>query len=479
MKLPDQFIVRMSEYFTTQSDSDADAFWKSFEEPVVYGIRLNRSKVSCERETEILSSVGKNIAPVPWCLSGYYTDGKVSGNNPYSHAGLFYQQEPSAMLPAEVLAVKPGEIVLDLCAAPGGKTTRIAEMLRGEGLLIANDISSERCRALLRNLERMGIGDAVILNETPEHIADRFPGFFEKILIDAPCSGEGMFRRDPSAVRSWERYGVETTVKMQRDILLHANRMLAPGGSIVYSTCTFSEEENEKMAEWFLGEFEGYEIVAHPEIREVSFSTVSGVEQGAIRIWPHRNRGEGHFCIQMRKKRVVREEIVQFATDIKKSSNHFEVPVCVASFFRGLLTGPAADRYLQMLYDNGYRIRDRLHYHSMPIDLYHGLKAEKIGTYCGDIKDVSSRSIFVPSSSLALLLNEKDIRPERLLSLDCDDRRTERYLKGETVFLSVEEGQKYEDREYIVVCVNGYPLGFAKYSEHSVKNHYPKSWRVI
>ncbi len=480
MTLPDRFIERMTEYFSTQTDSDADDFWRSFEEPAVYGLRLNRSKVPPEKDAAVLASLGTAIDPVPWCSSGYYADEKLSGNDSYAHAGVFYQQEPSAMLPVEILAAKPGEYVLDLCAAPGGKTTRIAEMLQGKGLLIANDISTERCRALLRNVERMGIDDAVILNESPVRLAGRFDAFFDKILIDAPCSGEGMFRRDPSAIKSWERYGVETTVKMQKDILIQADRMLAPGGSIVYSTCTFSEEENERMAEWFMAECEGYEIVVHPEVSNVSFSRVFAEEQGAIRIWPHRSRGEGHFCVHMRKKSSApRKHSTEEVTSIERCGSGFAIPRCVASFFEGLLTNDAADRFLQILRHSGYLAHDRLHYHGMSADLYRGLRAVKIGAYCGDIKNVANQPVFIPSSSLASALRPGDIRPERRASFERTDQRVERYLKGETVFVRDEEGHKLEDRAFIVVTVDGFPLGFAKYSNHALKNHYPKSWRVL
>lgn len=480
MTLPDRFLERMTEYFSANAASDADAFWRSFEEPAVYGIRLNRSKVPAGGDADVLSSLGTEIDPVSWCPSGYYADEKLSGNDSYAHAGVFYQQEPSAMLPAEILAAKPGEYVLDLCAAPGGKTTRIAEMLQGEGLLIANDISTDRCRALLRNLERMGIDDAVILNEAPERLAERFEGFFDKILIDAPCSGEGMFRRDPSAIKSWERYGVETTVKMQKEILIQADRMLAPGGSIVYSTCTFSEEENERMAEWFMAECEGYEIVAHPGVPGVSFSGVSGEKQGAIRIWPHRSRGEGHFCVHMRKKSSApQRRSAEDATGADRYVSEFSVPRCVAAFFEGLLTTDASERFLRRLRQNGYMTHDRLHYHGMSADLYRGLRAVKIGAYCGDVKNVANQPIFVPSSSLASALRAGDIRPERRASFERTDQRVERYLKGETIFVSEEEANRLEDRSYIVITVDGFPLGFAKYSDHALKNQYPKSWRVL
>lgn len=477
MKLPERFSSRMNGYFEAHPGSDAASFFEAFECPAQFGIRLNRNKVSAGSDASILLSMGCDIDPVPWCSSGYYASDKVSGNDPYSHAGVFYQQEPSAMLPAEILAPKPGERILDLCAAPGGKSTRIAELLCGEGLLIANDISSDRCRALLRNIERMGIDDVVILNESPEKLSERFEGFFDKILVDAPCSGEGMFRRDPSAIKSWERYGTETVVKMQRDILKAADRMLRSGGAIVYSTCTFSEEENERMAEWFMLEFPGYETVPHPEVQGVSFSRVGGGNFGAIRIWPHESRGEGHFCVNLRK-----------GTDIKAytgcenedgDNGRFKVPASAEEFFRGLLVRKSAELFLRKLKNDGYLRNGHLHFHKMPTERYAGLRTVKTGAYCGDMKSTSNGTVFEPSASLPLFFRKEDIRPERFFSMKRHDDRILRYLKGETIFSSAEEGDKLEERGYVIISVDDFPLGFAKNSNCSMKNIYPKSWRIL
>jgi hypothetical protein len=290
-----------------------------------------------------------------------------------------------------------------------------------------------------------------------------------------------MFRRDPGAVKSWERYGVETTVTMQRDILIQADRMLAPGGSIVYSTCTFSEEENEKMAEWFMSTCKGYEVISHSDVPQVSFSSVAGNPNGAIRLWPHRSRGEGHFCVHMRKRSDLRNDIagnetLRFGCDFDTG---FPVPDCVTSFFQGLLTEEAAVRFLGRLKRFGNMTQDRLHIHKLPGTLYQKLHAIKIGAYCGDIRYLSGQTMFVPSSSLASSLRAGDIRPERLVSLERTDNRVERYLKGETIFPSSEESQKIEDRAFVVIAVDGFPLGFAKYLDHMFKNQYSKSWRVL
>ncbi|MBN1891265.1 MAG: SAM-dependent methyltransferase [Clostridiales bacterium] len=478
MKLPDRFLSRMNVYFKDHDQSDYDGFVKSFEERSVFGLRVNRLKVIAQSDRDVLSKMGMDHDPVPWCPSGYYVDETVSGNDPYSHAGVFYQQEPSAMLPAEILAAKPGERVLDLCAAPGGKTTRIAEMLHREGFLVANDISSDRCRALLRNMERMGIDDAVILNETPERLADYYGAFFDKILIDAPCSGEGMFRRDTAAVKSWERYGVETTVKMQKEILIQADRMLRPGGSIVYSTCTFSQEENERMAEWFIDKRIDYKIVPHEQTPDVSFSSVSGIPYGAIRIWPHISRGEGHFCVHLQKNGGA-DSLSMTGNEKNGGKALFRVPEAVIDFFGGLLVSDASDRYLKRIEKFGYGVKDRIHFHNGPDNMYNGLRTVKVGAYCGDIKHLPKKSVFLPSSSLTLSLRKEEVRPERFVSLGRNDNRTARYLRGETIFLDSNERKRVEDRDYVVIAVDSYPLGFAKASGGVLKNLYPKSWRRL
>ena len=217
MKLPVSFIDRMNEFFK-RSGLSADGFEASFDAEPRKGIRINTLKSPADIFPDIMRSLGEDFDPVPWCSCGFYTKGEGTGNDPYYHAGVYYPQEPSAMLPAEVMGVRPGDRVLDLCAAPGGKACRMGEDLKGEGLLVANEINANRAKALLRNIERMGIAGAVILNETPENLAGRLRGFFDKILVDAPCSGEGMFRRDPNAVKSWERFGPDTCMPMMQRI---------------------------------------------------------------------------------------------------------------------------------------------------------------------------------------------------------------------------------------------------------------------
>lgn len=306
VKLPSIFAERMKSLL----GDEFEQFMKSYEQSPHAGLRVNTLKISMEQFNEIAPF---DLRPIPWCETGFYVPhGVKPGLHPYYHAGLYYIQEPSAMAPVELLQVQPGDRVLDLCAAPGGKTTQIAARLQGKGVLVTNDIHAERTKALAKNVELYGVRNAVVLNESPERIADAFSYYFDKVLIDAPCSGEGMFRKDEDMVKSWEHHSVEKCVLMQRDILETAARLLAPGGTIVYSTCTFAPEENEAMIAEFLNMNREFAVMDIPEkagfasgrpewVRQMlpekaeEFQDVLDQTRGTGRLWPHLLEGEGHY----------------------------------------------------------------------------------------------------------------------------------------------------------------------------------------
>lgn len=306
VKLPLIFAERMKSLL----GDEFEQFMKSYEQSPHAGLRVNTLKISMEQFDEIAPF---DLRPIPWCETGFYVPhGVKPGLHPYYHAGLYYIQEPSAMAPVELLQVEPGDRVLDLCAAPGGKTTQIAAKLQGKGVLVTNDIHAERTKALAKNVELYGVRNAVVLNESPERIANAFPHYFDKVLIDAPCSGEGMFRKDEDMVKSWEHHSVEKCVLMQRDILETAARLLAPGGTIVYSTCTFAPEENEAMIAEFLNINHDFVVMDIPEetgfapgrpewvrqmMPEKAEETEAVLDQtrGTVRLWPHLLEGEGHY----------------------------------------------------------------------------------------------------------------------------------------------------------------------------------------
>ena len=283
MQLPKIFLEEMQELLK----EEFPAYIKSFEDESVQGIRVNTEKISVE---EFQRLAPFELEPVPWTDNGFYVRQKDQvSRHPYYFAGLYYVQEPSAMLPAATLNAQPGDAVLDLCAAPGGKATELGGRLGRKGILLANDISHSRAKALLKNLELAGVGNLMVSSALPENLEAEYAGFFDKILIDAPCSGEGMFRKDPAMLKSYAEHGPQYYAKIQREILKSAVPMLKPGGKMVYSTCTFSRLENEETIRWILEDY--------PDMRLVPLG-----KDGVLRLFPHRVKGEGHFTARVCRK---------------------------------------------------------------------------------------------------------------------------------------------------------------------------------
>lgn len=330
VQLPSIFAERMKSLL----GDEFEQFMKSYEQSPHAGLRVNTLKISMEQFDELAPF---DLRPIPWCGTGFYVPhGVKPGLHPYYHAGLYYIQEPSAMAPVELLDVQPGDHVLDLCAAPGGKSTQIAAKLQGKGVLVTNDIHSERTKALAKNVELYGVRNAVVLNESPERIAGAFSHYFNKVLIDAPCSGEGMFRKDEDMVKSWEHHSVEKCVLMQRDILETAAKLLAPGGTIVYSTCTFAPEENEAMIAEFLNlnpDFTVHDIPGtagfapgRPDwvrqmLPETAEKTGAVLDQtrGTARLWPHLLEGEGHYVAVLQHHPETSAERISGVEDEKET----------------------------------------------------------------------------------------------------------------------------------------------------------------
>ena len=283
--LPEAFLKRME----NQLGAEYPEFLKSLERPRAVALRFNPLK----GETHQLPFVGEQV---PWEPRGYYYDpASRPGLHPYHEAGVYYLQEASAMSAVALLDPKPGEKICDLCAAPGGKSTQIAGRMLGQGLLLCNEYSPARAKILARNIERMGVANAIVTNEKTERLAAKLPGFFDRVLVDAPCSGEGMFRKEEAAVTDWSQQTVEMCAARQAEILDNAARLLKPGGRLVYSTCTFAPEENEQTVAAFLDR--------HPEFapERVDAPWFTPGEQGTYRMWPHKLRGEGHFGAVLRK----------------------------------------------------------------------------------------------------------------------------------------------------------------------------------
>ena len=515
MKLPAAFLDKMK---TLLGEMEFQEFLASYHQPRHYGLRVNTLKISVE---EFLKISPFTLEPIPWTKDGfYYKEGEMPGRHPYYHAGLYYIQEPSAMLPGVVLNAQPGDLVLDLCAAPGGKTVQLGAAMKGKGLLVANDISSDRVKALVKNIELCGIRNAIVTNEDPAKLAAKFPEFFDRILVDAPCSGEGMFRKDEDAARSWENFKCDRCAGMQREILQEADKMLKPGGFMVYSTCTFAPEEDERMIAEFLSKHPEYKIgkilddqmvmEGQNSEREAmigrnrgagiapgrpEWADGNGELAGTVRLWPHRIKGEGHFVALLRKG--CKKDAIAAASDESMESASKRIllslkglsPNELAGFTSFLLEQLGIDilkdvRFgdeIEMLninrtVGNFETLRDTFikgYFHLKGKNLYHlpvsmpdlsGIRIAKFGWYLGEFE----KERFEPSHSLILSLKKPDLK--KCVDLSAQSREMSGYLKGETLMLDCEKG-------FVGIFVDGYSIGWAKSTGDILKNLYPRGWR--
>ena len=427
--LPEAFLERMK----NQLGEDYPEFLNSLERPRAVALRYNPLK----GDAPAMDFAGENV---PWEPMGFYYDPEARpGLHPYHEAGVYYLQEASAMAPVALLDPQPGEKVLDLCAAPGGKTTQIAGRMGGEGFLLCNEINPKRAKILARNIERMGVANALVTNEHPEHLADRFSGFFDRVLVDAPCSGEGMFRKEEAAVTDWSQETVEMCARRQAEILHSAATMLKPGGRLVYSTCTFAPEEDEWAVAAFLEAHPEFE----PEILEAPWFVP--VENGGHRLWPHKLLGEGHFAAVLRKNggeegdiapmagEKLPKEWVSFAKELK-----IDLPAGKAVFFGQNLFWAPED---------------------LP-DMKR-LKVMRPGLELGEVK----KGRFEPAHALALWLNSC----ANVVSYEPESAEIREYMHGNVLPGTV--------KGWCLVKAGQYSLGWAKGDGNQLKNHYPKGLR--
>lgn len=467
-KLPDAFVDRMKEMLAGEYED----YQASFDKPSYTGLRVNTRKLSAE-QFEAISPF--SLSRVTWTKNGfYYNAADQPAKHPYYYAGLYYIQEPSAMTPAAVLPVEPGDKVLDLCAAPGGKSTELAAKLNGQGVLVSNDISASRTKALLKNLELFGADNCVILNEVPDHLEPVFSGYFDKILIDAPCSGEGMFRKDAAIRKAWEKQGPEFYKKIQRSILDTAVRLLKPGGMMLYSTCTFSSEENEDSVAYALARYPELSLLPVP--KEYGFADgrvdliapdieLSEERKNSIRntahLWPFRVQGEGHFVALFQKEGEKKSGSLTLSGSKKGRNAEFDrLPQEITQFLEK--TGCTYEGYRPKLYG------ERLFFIPEEIPDLKGLRVVRSGLFVGSYM----KKRFEPSQAFAMTLSES--RWEHCLNLSADDPKVIKYLKGET--LDLEESLP---SGWILVLVDGYPLGWGKYAGGRLKNKYLAGWRMM
>ena len=427
--LPEAFLQRME----AQLGSEYPAFLESLERPRAVALRFNPMK----GERPVLPFVG---APVPWEPEGFYYDPETRpGLHVYHEAGVYYLQEASAMAPVALLDPKPGERVCDLCAAPGGKTTQIAGRMLGRGFLVCNEINPKRAKILSRNIERMGVANALVTNEHPETLASRFPGFFDRVLVDAPCSGEGMFRKEEAAVTDWSQETVQMCARRQREILDSAARLVRPGGRLVYSTCTFAPEEDEETVAAFLE--------SHPEFTPEPVEApwfVPG-ENASYRMWPHKLLGEGHFAAVLRKTQ----------------GESGEVPACPGEKCPKAWESFAKELDITLPEGKAVSFGQSLYWAPMELPELNRLKVLRPGLELG----IERKGRFEPAHALALWLKTCAVAE----SFPPEGPEMKAYLHGDVV----PSGKK----GWCLVQAGGYAIGWGKGDGSVLKNHYPKGLR--
>ena len=521
--LPKAFVCRMKEWLS----EEYPLFLASYQEPRTQGLRLNGLKGDLAA-LEKVCRLWFHLEPVPWTECGfYYGEEDRPGKHPYHEAGLYYIQEPSAMAVVEALGVEPGDRVLDLCAAPGGKSTQIAARLQGKGLLVSNEIHPARAKILSQNIERMGAANVVVMNHDAQVLAQWLPGFFDKIVVDAPCSGEGMFRKEPKVRDEWNPDAPLQCSLRQQEILACAALMLKPGGRLVYSTCTFAPEENEGTIEAFLEKHSDFLIEDSAKQRRGFAEFGPGKPewipggkrkenqrdqkwQETFRLWPHQIRGEGHYLAVLGKKNISEDKPGdEIKISMKNRVTAAQTPGKKREK-RGLLCRDnpegekAFTRFCQEMFaaENGKRqdkpqgagrrqdkpqeaeeIHDGGSYLLFGDQLYvipeglpdiRGKKILRPGLHLGSFK----KNRFEPSHALALHVKREQVN--QWANLDSQGELVIRYLKGET--LMAEDGVELSHPDasgWILVTVDGYSLGWAKLAGGRLKNHYPKGLRWV
>ena len=427
--LPEAFLTRMQQ----QLGEEYAEFLRSLERPRAVALRFNPLK----GDAPILPFVGENV---PWEPRGYYYDPEARpGLHVYHEAGVYYLQEASAMAPVALLDPQPGEKICDLCAAPGGKTTQIAGRMLGEGFLLCNEINPKRAKILSRNIERMAVPNALVTNEHPQNLASRFPGFFDRVLVDAPCSGEGMFRKEEAAVTDWSQETVEMCARRQAEILHSAARMVRPGGRLVYSTCTFAPEEDEEAVAAFLA--------THPEFvpEEIPAPWFVPGENGSHRMWPHKLLGEGHFAAVLRKTSGEEDDIPPAKSE--------KLPKEWTSFAKELgITLPEGKciSFGQTLYWVPEEMPD-----------VSRMKVLRPGLELG----IAKKDRFEPAHALALWLKECKTQ----VSFAPDSPEIAAYIHGDVI--------PSDKKGWCLVKAGPYAIGWSKGDGRVLKNHYPKGLR--
>ena len=428
-KLPQQFLDEMKNILKNEYDD----FIKSYEEPKTTGLRVNTLKMTKEK---LVNSGLFKLNQIPWANEGFYYDETIDrpGKNPLHEAGAYYLQEPSAMSVVPKAEIKENDKVLDMCAAPGGKSTYILSKLNDTGLLVSNEINPIRIKALGENLERFGARNCIITNTDSSNLKKVFAGYFDKVIIDAPCSGQGMFRKDEVAISDWSYAKVLECQSIQREIIRDGYEMLNNGGILVYSTCTFAKEENEVVINEFIEEYPNAKLIEME------------------RLWPHKVKGEGHFVAKIQK--LEDEDCKVKETKTKRLDKELKDYRDFEKKFLNIKMGDKFDIRGENLYLLPYESPETKK-----------LKVLRYGLHLGMLK----KNRFEPSHALSHYLTIEDAKYVEDLKLD--DTKILDYLRGNVI----NTGQS---RGWVLVAVEGVPIGWGKESNGVIKNHYPKGLRI-
>lgn len=463
-------------------EDEYSTFIQVYTKPAVAGLRANTLKIAPQ---DLASRLPYELRPVPWCPAGFRLVSEpesgqpLPGRHPYHAAGLYYLQEPSAMAVAELLDPQPGDRVLDLCAAPGGKSTHLAARTGGASLLVANEIHNRRVWELAENLERWGARKVMILNESPSRLAERLPGFFDRVLVDAPCSGEGMFRKSEAALRDWSPELVKSCAMRQSAILEQAARLTRPGGILAYSTCTFNPQENEQTLAVFLTQKPHFELVEAAHLPGLSQGRPEWVEGGRSlplersgRLWPHLAAGEGHFIALMRRASsdAVRTNAQKYPRQTRAAAQQLaEKRKAFAAFCQAFLNPQAQSHFPD---EQLAQVGDNLYLTPAGAPDLGGLHTIQPGWWLGSIRLAKKgRGFrFEPSHALALGLNAGEAWSE--LHLDAASVQVLAFLRGEVLDWTGQDG-------WALVCVDGFPLGWGRAVQGKLKNHYPRGLRWV
>lgn len=499
MNLPEEFTRRMKLLLEPE---DFKAFIESYSDDKSYGLRINPLKIESQETLPFF------LSPVPWAKEGFYAvPEEKPGRHALHEAGAYYIQEPSAMAVAALLA-EPKALnvrqiflnndnkntpddnvtiftegtppkVCDLCAAPGGKSTQIAGMLGNKGLLVSNEIFPQRAKILSQNIERLGVPNAVVCNETPENMAKFFPCFFDKIVVDAPCSGEGMFRKDETAIKEWTPENVTLCAERQKSILAEAEKMLKPGGVLVYSTCTFAPAEDEEILLWFLRTYPDFHVEDYhdilsldisdgnpdfisDEMKPLSDNEIQSIH-GSLRLWPHKVRGEGHFAVRLKKQDreppIQKKKKKSSGKNILSKSERKQFIDFISKFVSE--TNDYEDKRYEYFGDELYMVPEQ-----MPE--LKGIKLVRAGLHIATKK----KNRFEPAHAFAKYLKPDDVKQY----YECSLEEAEKYLHGDV--LQTSDERLSTSKGFILVCYNGLSLGWGKITNGTIKNHYPKGLRI-